>query len=81
MRVQVYGTGCRKCDALAANVEAAAGALGIEVEIERVKSVPEITAAGVLLTPALGIEGRLRSSGRILAVDEIEDMLREERDG
>ena len=78
MRVQVYGTGCAKCDALAENVRRAAAEMGIEVAVEKVTSVPAIAAAGVILTPALGIDGRIRSSGRLLSVDEIQDLLRED---
>ncbi len=78
MDVRVYGTGCAKCDALAENVRRAAAELALDVEVEKVTSVPAIAAAGVLLTPALGIGGRIRSSGRLLSVDEIKDLLRED---
>lgn len=78
MEVRVYGTGCAKCDALAENVRRAASELGVEVELEKVTSVPAIAAAGVILTPALGIDGRIRSSGRLLSVDEVKDLFRED---
>jgi len=78
VEVRVYGTGCAKCDALAENVRRAASELGVEVELEKVTSVPAIAAAGVLLTPALGIDGRIRSSGRLLSVDEVKDLFRED---
>jgi len=78
VEVRVYGTGCAKCDALAENVRRAASELGVEVELEKVTSVPAIAAAGVILTPALGIDGRIRSSGRLLSVDEVKDLFRED---
>ncbi len=78
MKAHVYGTGCAKCDTLAENVRAAAAELGLDVEVEKVGSVAAIAAAGILLTPALAIDGRLRSSGRLLSVDEIKALLRED---
>lgn len=73
----MYGTGCANCRALADNVAAAAEELGLDVEIEKVESVPAIAAAGVLLTPALAVGGHVRSLGRLLSVEEIKYLLRE----
>ena len=74
-RVQIYGTGCPKCQALAANVEAAARELDIEIELDKVTEIRDIAAAGVLMTPGLAIDGQIKSSGRLLSVHQVKKLL------
>jgi len=74
-RIQVLGAGCPKCKQLAANVEAAADELGMEVELEKVTDINEILQFGVMLTPGLVIDGELRASGRVPGADEIKQWL------
>ena len=74
-KIQVLGTGCPKCNKLEENVKTAAQQLGIEYEIEKIKDINVITGFGVMLTPALVIDGQVKSAGRLLTVDEIRDML------
>ena len=69
-KVQILGMGCSKCKLLTKNVEAAARELGIEIEIEKVTDIMEITKAGVMMTPALVVDGKLKASGKILTVSE-----------
>jgi small redox-active disulfide protein 2 len=70
-KIQILGTGCPKCVALTANAEAAAQQAGVAYSIEKVTDVKEIVKAGVMLTPALSIDGKLVSMGKILSPDEI----------
>ncbi len=75
MKIQIYGSGCKKCTKLAANAQAAASELGIECEIEKVQQLADISAAGVLFTPALAIDGEVKSSGKVLSPDAIKKLL------
>jgi small redox-active disulfide protein 2 len=73
--IQVLGTGCPKCSQLAANAEAAAKELGIEYQLEKITDIDAITAAGVMATPALRVNGVIKVSGRVPEPHEIESML------
>jgi small redox-active disulfide protein 2 len=74
-RLQILGTGCPKCKKLAENTEAAAKALGIEYAIEKVTDINEIMKFGVMMTPALAIDGQVKVVGKVPAPDEIKKML------
>ncbi len=74
-KVQIFGPGCSKCQALTANVEEAARELGIQVEIEKVTDIRAIAAAGVLMTPGLAVEGELKSTGHLLSVHQAKRLL------
>ncbi|HOK80362.1 MAG TPA: thioredoxin family protein [bacterium] len=75
-KIQILGTGCPKCKKLAENAEMAAKELGIEYEIEKITNINDIMNFGVMMTPALAIDGEVKTSGRIPSVDEIKNMLR-----
>jgi len=74
-KLQVLGTGCPKCQKLAENVEAAAKALGIDYEMEKVTSVKDIMKFGVMLTPALAVDGDVKCQGKIPPVSEVKGWL------
>lgn len=74
-KVQIYGTGCAKCQALAANAEEAAQGLGIDIELDKVTDIRDIAAAGVLMTPGLAIDGQVKSTGHLLSVQQIRKLL------
>jgi small redox-active disulfide protein 2 len=74
-KVQILGTGCPKCKKLAENAQAAANDLGIECEIEKVTEINEIMKFGVMLTPALAIDGQVKVVGKVPSPDEIKKML------
>ncbi len=80
-RLQILGTGCARCDRLAANAACAAEEVGVEFEIERVREVHEILALGVFVTPALVVDGELEVMGRVASVGEIAMLLRRSTDG
>lgn len=75
MKIQILGTGCPKCKKLAENAEAAAQALGIEYEIEKVTDITEIMKLGVMMTPALVVGGDVKSAGNVLSADDIKELL------
>lgn len=75
-KVQILGPGCPKCKALAANAEAAAKALGIECEIEKVTDLQEIVKFGVMITPALVVDGEVKLVGKVADVEQIKDLLK-----
>lgn len=74
-KIQILGTGCPKCQKLTENAKAAADQLGVEYEIEKVTDLAEITKFGVMMTPALAVDGQVKSAGRITDVDEIKGLL------
>ena len=75
MKFQVLGSGCAKCKALGQHAEAAAQALGLEYELEKVTDMNAIIDAGVTRTPALAVNGEIKSAGNVLSVDEIKTLL------
>jgi len=74
-KVQVLGTGCPKCKKLAENVEAAVKDLGAECDIEKVTDINKIMKFGVMMTPALAIDGQVKVVGKVPSPDEIKQML------
>ena len=74
-RIQVLGTGCAKCKALAANAEAAVRAAGIEAAVVKVDQIAEIMKFGVMVTPALAVDGVVKSAGKVLSAGDIQKLL------
>lgn len=75
--IQILGTGCAKCNELAANAREAAQVLGEEVEFEKVTDLNRIMTFGVMTTPGLAIDGRVVSQGKVLKPDQIIRLLRQ----
>jgi small redox-active disulfide protein 2 len=74
-KIRILGTGCAKCVKLAANAEQAAKSAGIEVEIEKVTDIKEIMGYGVMVTPALVVDGVVKTAGKVLSPEEIKKFL------
>lgn len=74
-KLQILGIGCAKCRQLTAQTEAAARALGLEYEIEKVTDINEIMKFGVMMTPALAVDGIVKVVGRVPGVEEIKGLL------
>ncbi len=74
-KIEILGTGCPKCAKLAENAEAAAQDLGIEHELVKVTDLNEIMKMGVMMTPALAVDGEVKSVGKVPSADEIKGML------
>lgn len=77
MKVQILGTGCPRCRKLEENARKAIDELGIKAEIEKVQDVREISKFGVMMTPALAIDGKVKCSGEIASPDKIKKWLKE----
>jgi len=75
MKIQVLGTGCQKCKTLMANAETAVKAAGIDATVEKVDKLADIMAMGVMITPALAVDGVVKSAGKVLSPDEIRKFL------
>ena len=76
-KIEILGTGCAKCNRLFANAEQAVKDLKITAELVKVEDLIEIVERGVMLPPALFINGEKRAEGRIPDVNEIRKMLTE----
>lgn len=74
-KIQILGPGCPKCKMLAANAEAAVKALGIEAQIEKVEKIQDILKFGVMITPALVVDGQVKSAGKVLSAEDIKKFL------
>ena len=74
-KLQILGTGCPKCKKLAENAEAAAQALGIEYEIVKVTDINEIMRFGVMMTPALAVDGVVKVVGKVPDPDDLMPLL------
>jgi small redox-active disulfide protein 2 len=74
-KIQVLGTGCPKCKKLLENAEAASRSLGLDVEPEKVDDINKIIEYGVMMTPALVVDGEVKSLGKVLSEEEIEEIL------
>lgn len=75
MKIQVIGTGCPKCKKLCENVEIAIGEIGGNHTVEKITDINQIVDMGVMMTPALAIDGLVKSSGRLLNVTEIKEII------
>jgi small redox-active disulfide protein 2 len=73
--IQILGTGCQKCRLLAEYAEKAAQGLGIEYRIEKITDLKDITAYGVMSTPAMAVDGILKIAGRVPSVETLKELL------
>ena len=76
MKIQVLGTGCAKCKQLTANAEHAVAELGLGVPVEKVEDLREIRRLGVMTTPALLVDGKVRAAGKVLGPEAVKELLR-----
>jgi len=76
MNIQILGTGCPKCKALEANAREAVVASGIAATIEKITDIDKIMDMGVMMTPALAIDGEVKSVGKLLTKDQILGILK-----
>lgn len=74
-KIQILGTGCPKCKKLYENATAAVHEAQIAAEVVKVEDIVEITNFGVMLTPALAIDGDVKSVGKVLSADEIKKLI------
>ena len=74
-KLQILGSGCAKCNKLQDDGERAARELGIEYEMEKVKDINKIMDFGVMITPALVVDGEVKVSGKVPSVEDIKKMI------
>ena len=73
--LKILGSGCAKCKKLAEHAAAAAQALGIEYQIEKVTELDDILSYGVMNTPALVVDGEVKVAGRVPTVEALKEMM------
>ncbi|WP_214041433.1 thioredoxin family protein [Methanoculleus sp.] len=73
--IEVFGTGCVKCKRMIKNVEIAVRELGIDAEIRKIESLDEMIERGVMLTPALYVDGEAKVVGHVPCVEDIKQIL------
>ena len=73
--IKILGPGCPKCRQLADNVKVAVDQLGVECELEKITAINEIMQHGVMMTPGLVVDDEVKSSGKVLNVEQIKVML------
>lgn len=73
--VQVLGPGCPKCEKLKKNAEEAVAQLGTEATVEKITDINVIVGFGVMSTPAIVIDGEVKSTGKVLSAEEIKKLL------
>ena len=75
-RIEIFGSGCRKCEQLQERAEAAARNLGLQAEVVKVKDFEQMMARGILSTPALALDGQVKLQGQLPTVEALETLLR-----
>ncbi|GAB6166621.1 thioredoxin family protein [Thermostilla marina] len=75
--IQILGTGCAKCEKLKANVEQAVAELGLEATVEKITDIGVITGFGVMMTPALAVDGEVKLVGSVPSPEELKKLLAE----
>ena len=75
MKIQILGTGCAKCKQLTENAGTAARELGLVYELEKVTDIAEIVSFGVMKTPALAVDGKVKLAGKVATAAEIRALL------
>jgi small redox-active disulfide protein 2 len=76
MKIEILGPGCPRCQTLADNTGQAVKELGLSAEIEKVTEMGRILSYGVLATPGIVVDGKLKGSGKLFSVEEIKKFLR-----
>ena len=75
MLIQILGTGCPKCQKLEENARQAASELNLDFHVEKVKDLQQIMTFGVMITPALVVDGIVKVAGKVPGVEELKKLL------
>ena len=73
--VKILGPGCAKCQELLSQTQRAALEIGLDCTVQKVTDIREITTYGVMMTPALVVDGQVKVSGKVPSLDELKKML------
>lgn len=79
MKVQILGSGCAKCKLLEEHARQAVAELGLDAEVVKVSDIDEIMDMGVMMTPALALDGEVKSAGKLLSKDAVIEIIRKNR--
>ena len=74
-QIKILGPGCRRCEQLTASAKDAADQLGLDYQLEKVTDITKFADYGVMMTPGLVVDGKVKSQGKVPTVDEIKAML------
>ena len=77
MRITVYGPGCDKCKKVFAAAEEAVRQAGVEADVEKVEGVVDIARAGVMFTPGIAINGKVKATGKVPDVAKIVEWIKQ----
>jgi len=75
MEIKVFGPGCKKCEITEETVREAVAELGTEATVIKVSNVTDIAMAGIMSTPAVAVDGKIKSAGRVPNKDEIKSWI------
>lgn len=75
MKIEILGPGCAKCNALYENAKAAVRARGMDCDVVKVSDIGEMAKRGVMITPALAVDDKVKVAGKVLTVEEIVNLL------
>ena len=75
MKIEVLGTGCMKCNKLYEAAKEAVAQAGVQAEVAHVTDLAELMKRGVMVTPALAVDGQIKSAGKVLKAEEIAKLL------
>lgn len=76
MKIEIFGTGCAKCKRLEKQVQKAVKELKVKADVKKVEDITDIMNRGVMMTPALAIDGKIILSGKTSNIDEIKEMIK-----
>ncbi|MDP8253238.1 MAG: thioredoxin family protein [Candidatus Kaelpia aquatica] len=77
MKIEILGMGCPKCKILYENTQAVVKEIGVMAEVVKVEDMDKITGYGVMMTPALVVDGEVKTSGKIPSSEEIKKWLKQ----
>jgi small redox-active disulfide protein 2 len=79
MKIEVFGPGCPKCQQVEKTVKDALTELSVSADVEKVKDIMKIVESGVMMTPGLRINGKIKCSGRVPKIEEVKKWIEEEK--
>lgn len=74
-KIAILGSGCAKCKQLEENTKAAVAAIGMEAEVVKITDMNEIAEYGMVMTPAIVVDGKVKASGKVLDAEKIAELL------
>lgn len=75
MKIEILGTGCPKCKKLFENAQEAVKNLGTVADVVKIEDIQQIINAGIMITPAIAVDGEVKSAGKVLSVEEIKKII------